>query len=246
MSNIYGALQNAKYDVKSLEKSDIVKAPSVSIPSTNLEAPTMELEIIELHRQIDFLLPDCPKKVLQFIGSSSGDGVSTIVREYAAMATVRLGQSVLILDANQGENDQKHFSHITNNFGWDQAVCDPEAQDKAVSHLGDSNLYVSGLSRKSSAIFPYFDPSQIKNFFVGLRKRFDLVIIDSSPVSSSTDSTVLSHYVDGVLLVVEAEKTRGPVAENLKTKIQNSGGNILGLIFNKRRYYIPEFLYRRL
>jgi len=36
------------------------------------------------------------------------------------------------------------------------------------------------------------------------------------------------------------------VAENLKTKILNSGGNILGLVFNKRRYYIPGFLYKRL
>ena len=246
MSNIYEALQHANYDLRSMEKLDIVQDSYVSISSTKLQAPTMELEMIELHRQINLLLPDSPKMVLQFIGSHSGDGVSTIVREYASMATERLGRSVLILDANQGENDQKHCFHITNNFGWDQAVCDPESQNKAVSQLGDSNLYVSSLSRKSSAIFPYFDPGQLKNFFVGLRKSFDLVIIDSSSVSSSRDSTVLSQYVDGVLMVIEAEKTRGPVVENMKTKIKNSGGNILGLILNKRRYYIPEFLYRRL
>jgi Mrp family chromosome partitioning ATPase len=52
--------------------------------------------------------------------------------------------------------------------------------------------------------------------------------------------------VDGVVLVVEAEKTRWQVVENLKEKIQNVGGNIIGVVFNKRRFYIPEALYKRL
>jgi len=245
MSNIYEALQYAGRDLQFLEKSEIAQMPCVDIPAITLEV-NMEQEMIDLHQQIDVLLPDCPKMVLQFIGSRSGDGVSTIVREYATMATARLGKSVLILDTNQGESDQKHFYRIRNNWGWDQAVGDPEAPDKAISRIGNSNLYVSGLSRKSSAISLAFDGYQLKNLFVGLRMRFDLVLIDSSPVSSSTDYTLLSNCADGVLLVVEADKTRWPVADNLKTKIQNSGGNILGMVFNKRRYYIPEFLYKRL
>jgi len=52
--------------------------------------------------------------------------------------------------------------------------------------------------------------------------------------------------VDGVVLVVEAEKTRWQVVESLKEKIENSGGNILGMVFNKRRFYIPENIYRRM
>jgi len=245
MSNIYAALQYADRDQQHMEKSEVVQMAGVDIQSINLEV-TMEQEMIDLHRQINVLLPDSPNMVLQFIGSRSGEGVSTIVREYASMATTRLGKSVLILDANQGESDQKHFFRITNNCGWDQAVCDPEAMDKAISRIGDSNLYVSGLSRKSSAIPLLFDAYQFKNLIVGLKMRFDLVIFDSSSVSSDTDYTLLAHCADGMLLVVEADKTRCPVAENLKTKIQNSGGNILGMVFNKRHYYIPEFLYRRL
>ncbi len=52
--------------------------------------------------------------------------------------------------------------------------------------------------------------------------------------------------VDGVIIVVEAEKTRWQVALSLKEKIINNGGNILGLVFNKRQYYIPQFIYDRL
>jgi Mrp family chromosome partitioning ATPase len=52
--------------------------------------------------------------------------------------------------------------------------------------------------------------------------------------------------VDGVVLVVEAEKTRWPVAETVRDKIKNSGGNILGIVLNKRRYYIPDWIYNKL
>jgi Mrp family chromosome partitioning ATPase len=52
--------------------------------------------------------------------------------------------------------------------------------------------------------------------------------------------------VDGVIFVVEAEKTRWPVALAAKEKIVSHGGNILGMVFNKRRFYIPEFVYRKI
>jgi Mrp family chromosome partitioning ATPase len=245
MSNIYAALQHTDRILKSVDKSYIAQVAAAVIPSTNIDV-TMEQEMIDLYRHIDAILIDSPKIVLQFIGSRSGDGVSTIVREYASMATTRLGKSVLILDANQSERDQQHFFRITNNCGWDEAVSDPEAMKKSICRIGNSNLYVSGLSLRSGANPLLFDACQLKNLFSGLKMRFDLILLDSSLVTTGTDSSVLSRCADGVLLVLEADKTRWPVAEYMKSKVQNSGGNILGLIFNKRRYYIPEYLYKKL
>jgi protein-tyrosine kinase len=47
-------------------------------------------------------------------------------------------------------------------------------------------------------------------------------------------------------LVVEAENTRWKVSENTKKRLIASKSKILGIIFNKRRYYIPKFFYRLL
>ena len=245
MSNIFEALQNANSELQYGEKSDIAPVTGTDIPLTDLEV-TMEQEMIGLYRQIATLLPDSPQMVLQFVGSRTGDGVSTIVREYASMAVTKLGKSVLILDANQSANDQQHFFRNANTRGWDEGVYDPQTMEKAISCIGDSKLYVSCLSRRPGVSPLLIDAHLLKSVFVSLKMRFDLILLDSSSVTSSTDSTVLSHCADGVLLVVEADKTRWPVIENLKTKIRNSGGNILGIVFNKRSYYIPEFLYKRL
>ncbi len=91
-----------------------------------------------------------------------------------------------------------------------------------------------------------FYSQNIVAFWESLREKYDLVLIDSSSAASSPDGIEIARRVDGVVLVVEAEKTRWQIVENLKEKIENSGGNILGVVFNKRRFYIPENIYQRL
>jgi Mrp family chromosome partitioning ATPase len=90
-----------------------------------------------------------------------------------------------------------------------------------------------------------FSP-EIKEFWEAAKERFDLVLIDSAPASASPDGVALSRFVDGVVLVLSADKTRKPVAESLKNQILQNGGNLLGMVFNNRRYHIPEFVYKRL
>ncbi len=57
--------------------------------------------------------------------------------------------------------------------------------------------------------------------------------------------TELAAAHPGVVLVVEAEKTKWPVAAAVRDKIIQHGGNVLGIVFNRRKYYIPGWLYRR-
>jgi Mrp family chromosome partitioning ATPase len=52
--------------------------------------------------------------------------------------------------------------------------------------------------------------------------------------------------VDGVLLVLEAGKTRRHVAIRAKKELEEAGGKLLGVVLNKRRYHIPERVYKRL
>jgi Mrp family chromosome partitioning ATPase len=52
--------------------------------------------------------------------------------------------------------------------------------------------------------------------------------------------------VDGIILVLDAEKTKWRVARHVRERIEIAGGNILGVVFNKRRYHIPQFIYKYL
>ena len=79
-----------------------------------------------------------------------------------------------------------------------------------------------------------------------LREAFSLIVVDAPPLARSYDGVAFSAAADATVMVVEAEQTRAPVALDLSEKLTDAGARLVGFVFNKRRYYIPENLYRRL
>ncbi|MDR7234334.1 polysaccharide biosynthesis tyrosine autokinase [Agrococcus sp. BE272] len=65
--------------------------------------------------------------------------------------------------------------------------------------------------------------------------RYDVVLIDSPPVLTVADSNLLAPLVDGVVIVVDASRTRRPQLANTIRSIESAGGRILGIVLNKAR-----------
>jgi hypothetical protein len=49
-----------------------------------------------------------------------------------------------------------------------------------------------------------------------------------------------------VILVVESERTRKRTAMWAKEQVEGAGGKLLGVVLNKRKYYIPDWLYKHI
>ena len=246
MGKIYEALEKAQRERRGQKKAPmfVVLAPGER-PSTGFEV-VAEQEMVTLSRNIDALLPDTPRKMIQFIGSQPGEGTSTVIRDFAMVSAARFGKSVLLLDADVRSPSQHLFFHLQPNFGWEEILRNKRTLRKAICRIGKTSLYVyptpPGLASLPEALF---SPG-IKEFWDAAKEKFDLLLIDSAPASASPDGVTLSRYVDGVVLVLEADKTRKPVAEDLKDRILRNGGNLLGMVFNNRRFHIPESVYKRL
>ncbi len=214
---------------------------------TNLEIKDARIKekMLDLCQSIFHLLPDQDSRVVQFIGCHRGEGTSTLVRNFAAVAANTLGVSVLLLDADRPAEQFVHFK-ITPESGWADAVRGECSVFDLATQVGESKLFVSQMFMNGETITLDPNASRIDSFITELRKRFSLILIDSPPATSSTFGMSLSHQVDGIVLIVEAENTRWQVLHNIKAKLENQGGKILGVILNKRRHYIPRFIYRRL
>jgi len=66
------------------------------------------------------------------------------------------------------------------------------------------------------------------------------------PAGVSSDGFGFSDKVDGVVILVEAEKTRWQVADNTRMRILEQGGKVLGVVLNNRRHIIPKCVYKRI
>jgi Mrp family chromosome partitioning ATPase len=77
-----------------------------------------------------------------------------------------------------------------------------------------------------------------------LRGKYRYVLIDSPPVLPYVDSDIISAFVDGVAIVVEANSTRSEVLNVAINRLKSVDAKIVGLILNKRQFYIPKWLYK--
>jgi Mrp family chromosome partitioning ATPase len=100
----------------------------------------------------------------------------------------------------------------------------------------------SGMIEVSDFIFP--EDGNLNLLIKCLKKRFDHILLDGAPASLYTDSLFIAPHVDGIILVVEAEKTRREVIMRVKEEFEKIHSKIIGVVFNKQRYYIPESIYK--
>jgi non-specific protein-tyrosine kinase len=66
-----------------------------------------------------------------------------------------------------------------------------------------------------------------------LVQRAEFVVFDSPPVLAVTDAAVLSRQVDGVLLVIEARRTRIKHARRALEELSQVDAPLLGVVLNK-------------
>ncbi len=79
-----------------------------------------------------------------------------------------------------------------------------------------------------------------------LRREYRYILIDCPSLREAEHAVVLAPLVDGVVLVVEANRTQKEQFLYADRAIENAGGRILGHVLNKRTYVIPDWLHRKM
>jgi len=82
-------------------------------------------------------------------------------------------------------------------------------------------------------------PERLRALYEG----FDYVIFDGDSTLTSSEAVLLARHVDGVVLVAECEQTKWEILALCKEKLTRLGGTVLGVVLNKRQFYIPGALY---
>ncbi len=255
MSKIFDALENAqKEGLGGRIPTGIPPVPSVSLPKAmdrNLTEINMEQEMLSLYQTIVSALPYVDHPSVLFVGSRSNEGTSTIARELAKVASLRLEKNVLLIDLDRSRPEHHVYTNIKTDDGNGRVPdsiipIEQNTHEHDLRRVEDSSLYIMPLFEKSMVTPRTIESAKDNAFWEPLKDRFDLIIVDSPPVMLFPDGPAIVSKVDGVVLVVEAEKTKWQVALSVKDRITRSGGNIIGTVFNKRKFYIPDFIYKYL
>lgn len=250
MSKIYDALQIAHGErlaaSKELSDEPII---SSSPPLTGYSPSVLpkfyeESDLLALAQNIAARLPNPDQNVIQFIGSRMGEGTSTLLREFALTAAKHSNKPVLLVEADFHKPSQNQAFAIETKPPLEQVLQEGKALDGVISQVEESNLFLASLSSKIQRSLTDRSFFGSADMWKSARDQFSLILIDSSPATVTADSLAICETVNGVVLVLEAEKTRSAVAQEVKRQILMREGNLLGIVFTKRKFHIPKFIYK--
>jgi len=199
--------------------------------------PVSDDEMISLLRTLQANGPDRPRWTLGVISSLPGEGVSTIARGLARIVARNPKAKVLICNVPTDTDSRR-----SDFYGYGQDGYRPGQLD--FTWLPGSQVAVGSFGEPGFMAALASDLPAVSAMVNRLSAGFELVIMDLPPVSKSVIGPAMSKALDGVVLVVEAERTRTPVVLQTQKTIKGHGGTVLGVVLNKRRSHIPKFFSR--
>jgi Mrp family chromosome partitioning ATPase len=248
VSKIFEALNQAAKEKSKSQPPKVSWRTKVGPPQVvgepNIPDASAE-EYGRLRQQITDLLPAGTSRVLMFVSpSETTDSADMVVGFGYTMAWI--GETAILVDVNR----RRPILHKV--FGSDQepgmmelasgmATVEEATQDTGVKRL---SLVPAGA--QPIAAFSANEKALLTNALNAFRTSANWIILYGPSASAVNDIEALAGMVDGVVLVIQAEKTRWEAALSAKEHLQKAGANILGAVFTGRRNRIPAWLNRRL
>ncbi|HEY7960767.1 MAG TPA: polysaccharide biosynthesis tyrosine autokinase [Solirubrobacteraceae bacterium] len=117
-----------------------------------------------------------------------------------------------------------------------QAVAVPRG-----SRGGELDVIAAG--RPMSDATEQLSSSTMDALVADLRRDYRYVVFDSSPVLPVVDAVVLARHCDGVVVVVDAKRTRRRDARRAVATLRATGAPILGFVYNRTQAQIASYGY---
>jgi protein-tyrosine kinase len=226
---------------RQISKKAMVAKESRKIP---MKAPPNRYQ--EVKTRLITRFPEGSIKTILITGTAHGSGSSTTAANFAITLARDCSLNVLLVDANFRSPSLHEVFNIKYNQGLSQLLTKEEEDASLFKKVGHGNLYVLPCGENSSGPMNLFESIRFAKILKNMREKFDYVIFDAPPVNGYLDSIAICTKVDGVILVLESGNARRAVAIKAKQELEEAGAKVLGVILNRRKHYIPEWIYKRL
>ncbi len=199
-----------------------------------------------LRTNLEYSSVDDPVKTLLVTSSGEAEGKSTVAANLA-IVEAQSGKAVVIVDADLRRPKVHVQFNKPNRMGLSDVVTGKLNLDDVLKTYDQ----VANLSIITCGTIPP-NPSELlgsermSQTLKDLENRFDVVILDTSPMIVS-DPQILSSKVDGVIYVLVPGQTRAITAMRPIEELKRIGSKVLGVVANKipknRDYYYGGYNY---
>jgi protein-tyrosine kinase len=226
-----------------------IRAPLGPAPHVNGSDPfpgDLLRELGILRNAIESQLGEKRKRVIVFTSALHEEGVTTLAVSYARLLALHGGERVLLLELNARTPSLASRMELSRHEGVTHFFTQQTPLSSLTQAAPQGGFDVIHVGEASPTKIQVNLERALPRIFEEALRTHDTVIVDAPPIVLSPETPPITRQADGVVLVVLSGRTKREVVQRSINLVRQFEGRVLGVALNRKRYYIPEFLYRRL
>jgi capsular exopolysaccharide synthesis family protein len=205
--------------------------------------PASETEAFHLIRaHLRYFNVDRELRTLMVASAAPGDGKTTVARHLAG-AAARMGSRVLLLEADLRRPTIAVQLDVASGPGVADVLIGAVPLGEAIQSV---DLGLPGADGRGAHSFDVLvagsslppNPGELieshamESLLQQAKTRYDLIVIDTPPLTAVSDAFPLLGKVDGVIIVGRVGRNRRDVAQRLHETLTGAGAPLLGVVAN--------------
>ena len=202
-----------------------------------------------LRTGIEFIAMEQQMKVIAVTSSSMREGKTTVICNFA-MTSVQIGKKVLLIDADLRkpmistifgiEREPGLSDVILGNYNWEEVI--KTDTDIMMGKMGMEDITttapgINNLNIITSGLVPpnateLLNSSRMSEILAQVKDSYDIVLIDSSPVLTTTDAVIVATKADGVVMIYQVGQVARGALKRAKTQLENAKATVIGVVLN--------------
>jgi len=171
-----------------------------------------------------------PPKSLLITSMAAGEGKTTTAANLA-VAIAKTGKNVLLVDSDLRRPRLHKIFEMDNSRGLSTFLAGA-SNGKVLQQSSMENLSVMTSGPIPPTPSELLNSPRMKLLVKSLSSKFGIIIFDSAPVMSVTDSQILSKVSDGTIIVARSGQTTYDTARKGLKILKDIDSRILGLVIN--------------
>jgi capsular exopolysaccharide synthesis family protein len=173
-----------------------------------------------------------PCATVLITSAAEGTGKSTFTM-MLGQSLAQSGKKVIMIDADLRRRTLSKRSDLAQEPGFMESLRSKSVDRRYIFPTKTPGLSIltAGVPDGDGSVFEGTANGAFKACIEQLRRDFDIVLVDSSPILPVADATILSSQVDGTIMVErELISQRGNVVDAL-ARLNSAGGRLMGTVF---------------
>jgi non-specific protein-tyrosine kinase len=180
-----------------------------------------------LRTNLSFYNLDNPLRTLVVTSPAAGEGKSSTIANLA-VTMAQSGRRTILVDCDLRRPSLHTIFGLREEPGLTNLALG-EVTEPPLQATGVDNLWLLACGTQPPNPADLLGTKKLDQVIAELAEKADFLLFDAPPVLAVADATILGAKVDGVLLVVQAGKTRREHSERAKELLEKARVRIVGV-----------------